>query len=62
MLTPPAELLPLIVELRRHVIEGIRYVHHAFDYPREEGWSKEPLKQICESASQAEADRRRKEM
>jgi Calcineurin-like phosphoesterase len=34
-----------------HVIEGIRYVHHAFDYPREEGWSKEPLKQICESAS-----------
>jgi hypothetical protein len=45
-----------------HVIEGIRYVHHAFDYPREEGWSKEPLKQICESASQAEADRRRKEM
>jgi predicted phosphodiesterase len=44
------------------VIEGIRYVHHAFDYPREEGWSKEPLKQIWESASQAEADRLRKEV
>ena len=35
------------------VIEGIRYVHHAFDYPRGEGWSKEPLKQIWESADQA---------
>jgi hypothetical protein len=44
------------------VIGGIRYVHHAFDYSREEGWSKEPLKQIWESASQAEAARRRKEM
>ena len=44
------------------VIEGIRYVHHAFDYPREEGRSKEPLKQIWESASQAEADCRRKEV
>jgi hypothetical protein len=32
-------------------IEGIRYVHHAFYYPREEGWSKEPLKQIWESES-----------
>jgi Icc-related predicted phosphoesterase len=44
------------------VIEGVRYVHHAFDYPREEGRSKDPLKQIWESASQAEADRRGKEM
>jgi predicted phosphodiesterase len=32
-------------------IEGVRYVHHAFDYPRGEGWSKEPLKQILESAA-----------
>jgi predicted phosphodiesterase len=30
-------------------IEGIRYVHHAFDYPREKGWAKDPLKQIWES-------------
>jgi Icc-related predicted phosphoesterase len=28
------------------VIEGVRYIHYAFDYPRGEGWSKEPLKQI----------------
>jgi Icc-related predicted phosphoesterase len=35
------------------VIEGVRYVHHAFDYPRGEGWSKEPLKQIWESAEHA---------
>ena len=32
-------------------IEGVRYVHHAFDYPRGEGWSKEPLKQIWESVA-----------
>jgi hypothetical protein len=35
------------------MIEGVRYVQHAFDYPRGEGWSKEPLKQIGESAEQA---------
>jgi predicted phosphodiesterase len=34
------------------VIEGIRYVHHAFDYPRGAGWSKEPLKQIWESVEE----------
>jgi hypothetical protein len=34
------------------VIEGVRYVHHAFDYPRVEVWSKAPLKQIWESAEQ----------
>ncbi len=33
------------------VIEGVRYVHHAFDYPRGEGWSKDPLKQIWESVA-----------
>ena len=44
------------------VIEGIRYVHHAFDYPRGKEWSKDPLKQIWESVTQAEADSRRKEM
>jgi len=44
------------------VIEGVRYVHHTFDYPREKGWSKGPLKQIWGSAAQAEADRRREEM
>ncbi|HZF38912.1 MAG TPA: metallophosphoesterase [Blastocatellia bacterium] len=33
------------------VIEGVRYVHHAFDYPRGEGLSKEPLKQIWESVA-----------
>jgi hypothetical protein len=33
------------------VIEGIRYVHHAFDYPRGEELPKEPLKQIWESAA-----------
>jgi hypothetical protein len=43
-------------------IEGVRYIHHAFDYPRWDGWSKEPLKQIWESVAQAEADRPRKEM
>jgi calcineurin-like phosphoesterase family protein len=42
------------------VIEGVRYVHHAFDYPRGKGWSKEPLKQIWESAAQAEADLQRR--
>jgi hypothetical protein len=42
------------------VIEGVRYVQHAFDYPREKGWSKEPLKQIWESAAQAEADLQRR--
>jgi len=31
------------------VIEGVRYVHHAFDYPRGERESKDPLKQILES-------------
>jgi hypothetical protein len=44
------------------VVEGVRYVHHAFDCPREKGWSKETLKQIWGSAAQAEADRRREEM
>jgi hypothetical protein len=43
-------------------IEGVRYVHHAFDYPREEGCSKEPLKQIWESMPPAEADHWRKEI
>jgi hypothetical protein len=33
------------------MIEGVRYIHHAFDYPRGEGYSKEPLKQIWESVS-----------
>jgi hypothetical protein len=33
------------------VIEGVRYVHHAFDYPRGEGWTKDPLKQILESVA-----------
>jgi Icc-related predicted phosphoesterase len=33
------------------MIEGVRYVHHAFDYPREKGWSKDPLKQIWESVA-----------
>ena len=33
------------------VIEGVRYVHHAFGYPREEGWSKDALKQILESVA-----------
>jgi Icc-related predicted phosphoesterase len=33
------------------VIEGVRYIHYAFDYPRGEGWSKDPLKQIGESVS-----------
>jgi len=41
------------------VIEDVRYIHHAFDYPRGKGWSKEPLKQIWESVAKAEADRRR---
>ncbi len=31
------------------VIEGVRYVHHVFDYPRGAGWSKDPLKQIWET-------------
>src|SRR5262245_57255587 len=44
------------------VIEGVRYVHHAFDYPREDGWSKEPLKQIWKSAAQAEVDLQRRDM
>jgi hypothetical protein len=44
------------------VIAGVRYVHRAFDYPKEKGWSKEPLKRIWGSAAQAEADRRRKEV
>jgi predicted phosphodiesterase len=33
------------------VIEGVRYVHYAFDYPRGAGWSKDPLKQIWESVA-----------
>jgi hypothetical protein len=45
-----------------HVIEGVRYIHHAFDYPREKGWSKDALKQICKSVAQPETDCRRKEM
>src|SRR5262245_22553394 len=44
------------------VIEGTRYVHHAFDYPREEVRSKEPLTQIWEAGAQAETDHRREEM
>jgi predicted MPP superfamily phosphohydrolase len=36
------------------MIGGVRYVHYAFDYPRSEGWTKEPLKQIWESDAQAE--------
>jgi hypothetical protein len=35
------------------MIEGVRYIHHAFDYPREEGGSKELLKQILESVAWA---------
>jgi hypothetical protein len=31
------------------VVEGVRYIHHALDYPRGEGRSKEPLKQVLES-------------
>jgi len=44
------------------VIEGVRYIHHAFDYPQREGWSKEPLKRIWESVGQVEADCPRKVM
>jgi Icc-related predicted phosphoesterase len=44
------------------VIEGVRYIHHAFDYPREEGWSKEPLTQIWGSVEQAKTDHLREEM
>jgi Calcineurin-like phosphoesterase len=44
------------------VIEGVRYIHHAFDYPRDKGWSKEPLKLIYESAAEAEADHREGEV
>jgi hypothetical protein len=44
------------------MIEGVRYIHHAFDYPREKEPSKEPLKQICESVAKAEAGSRRKEI
>jgi predicted phosphodiesterase len=43
------------------VIEGVRYVHHAFDCPRGEVGLKDPLKRIWESAAQAETDCRRKE-
>src|SRR5262245_3737247 len=43
-------------------IEGIRYVHHAFDYPRDKGWSKEPLKQIFGPVARAESDLWRKEI
>jgi 3',5'-cyclic AMP phosphodiesterase CpdA len=28
------------------VVEGVRYVQHAFDYPQEKAWSKDRLKQI----------------
>jgi hypothetical protein len=31
-------------------IDGVRYVQHAFDYPREKGWSKDPLKEIGDMA------------
>jgi Icc-related predicted phosphoesterase len=34
------------------IIEGVRYVHHAFDHWREGDRSREPLTQIWESASQ----------
>jgi hypothetical protein len=44
------------------VIEGVRYIHHAFDYPREKGWSKEPLTQIWGSVEQAKTDHLREEM
>jgi hypothetical protein len=43
------------------VIEGVRYIHHAFDYPREKGWSKEPLTQIWGPVEQAENDHWREE-
>src|SRR5262249_41230958 len=43
-------------------IEGVRYIHHAFKYPREKGWSKEPLKLIWESVAQAGADPGRKDV
>jgi hypothetical protein len=33
------------------MIEGARYIHHPFDYPRREGHSKASLKQIWESES-----------
>jgi hypothetical protein len=41
------------------VIEGVRYIHHAFDYPRGEGGGKDPLKQIWESAAMPDDDLRR---
>ncbi|SRR6266498_37651 len=43
-------------------IEGVRYVHHTFDSPQEEGLSEVPLKQIWGPVAQVEADRRRKEI
>jgi Icc-related predicted phosphoesterase len=44
------------------VIEGVRYIHHAFGYPREEEWSKVPLTQIWGSMEQAKTDHLREEM
>jgi Icc-related predicted phosphoesterase len=44
------------------VIEGIRYVHNVFDYPLKEGDTKDPFKQIWESAAPADGDRRTKEV
>jgi len=48
--------------MRIQVIEGVRCVHHAFRYPRGDYWSKEPLKQIWESAAQVEGYLRRKKI
>jgi hypothetical protein len=44
------------------MVEGVRYIQHALDYPLEEGWSKDPIKQIWESTAQTECGRRRKEI
>ena len=44
------------------VIEGVRYIHRAFDYPRGKGSLKEPLTQIWGAEAQAETDHRREEM
>jgi Icc-related predicted phosphoesterase len=38
------------------MIDGVRYIHHAFDYPRGEALSKDPLKQILGPVAQVETD------